>query len=201
MDFNSVTLSYSLNGQNVSDSSQGLTANSTANSTEYIAVFNDNQFPLIKNTMGGMYYGITININPSTLVGVVTFKSTTQYIYTDITNINININIGGDNYSSYNITNKDITTTPSGVSPTVYVIQYNVNYNNSPTFSQGALSAGNNAATITTSFLRGLDPTKTTITDEETIEIGKSAGKAISHSVSTTEWIADALRKTTNAFF
>jgi hypothetical protein len=62
-------------------------------------------------------------------------------------------------------------------------------------FSQAALTAGTNAATLTTSFLRQLDPNGSNITDKEAVEIGKSAGKAISHTVSATKWAGDALNR------
>ena len=135
----------------------------------------------------------------TTIYGYIYIKDSQYYAFFETPIVyQINFIIG----QAFN-TSVGVTTTPSDVSPTVYVIQYNiqynVNYNDSPTFSQGALSAGNNAATITRFFFRGLDPTKTTITDEELREIGKSARKAISHSVSTTEWVVNALQKTIKA--
>jgi SpoVK/Ycf46/Vps4 family AAA+-type ATPase len=62
MDPNSVTLSYILNGINVNDSNQVLTETDIG----YTAVFSDNEFILITNTLGGQYYGITIDINTTT---------------------------------------------------------------------------------------------------------------------------------------
>jgi len=103
-------------------------------------------------------------------------------------------------------TTPDISTadlTYNGVNLAITEIQFQQNNTRIPTttvFSQPALTAGTNAATVTTSFLRGLDPSKSTITDEEASDIAKSVGLAVSHSVSSTDWAIDTLQKTTNAF-
>lgn len=67
---------------------------------------------------------------------------------------------------------------------------------NSTIFSQPAIKAGSQTATVTRSLLKLLDPSKTSFTDDEAADIGNSAGLAVSHVVSAAEQINKALQKT-----
>jgi hypothetical protein len=96
-----------------------------------------------------------------------------------------------------------VTQFPSnGIYSYTYTLALNYRSNsvsNTATFSTAAVETGNTAATLTTSVLRGLDPRKTTITDEEAAEIANSVSISFSHLVSSGENFGNAINKAMKA--
>jgi len=202
---NSVSVTYTYN-----NSSNTVSGNFTQNGDGYIANLADQNFPAVETgtdnviLIGGIIIQLTTESNNDITINEVAFlqqdldldPSDPLPTTSPATNVTFNVNI---NNKKINYTATFSSVLLNSILPKAYIMyMYSSSLSSQQqdsVFSHAALTAGTNAATLTTSFLRVLDPTGSNITDKEAVEIGKSAGKAFSHTVSATEWAGDALNR------
>jgi hypothetical protein len=199
---NSVSVTYTYNN---SSNSNTVSGNFTQNGDGYIANLADQNFPAVETgtdnviLIGGIIIQLTTESNNDITINEVAFLQQDLDLSDPLpttspaTNVTFNVNI---NNKKINYTATFSSVLLNSILPKAYIMyMYSSSQQQDSFFSQAALTAGTKAATLTTSFLRRLDPTGSNITDEEAGEIGKSAGKAFSHTVSATEWAGDALNR------
>lgn len=125
-------------------------------------------------------------------------------------NITVSLSyVYNNTYYKFSTDNQQISL-PQTVTPIFYNGIYSYTYtlalqyisnskSNTATFSSAAVEAGNTAATLTTSALTIVDPSKTTFNDDEVADIAYLVRQATSHGVSSVEYLGDAISKVMKA--